>query len=96
MNYIKKASFVTSLICILAVSMHAQGSQKSTSRMSGSQLIENFQGEPGIPIFDVIDKDGEITSLVSKANIESSGVQLSSTQVRGVLRYMPGGSCAAT
>lgn len=45
--------------------------------------------------FDVISDQGDIKSLRSKANIKSSGLQLSSTKVRGIIRRMPGGSCAA-
>jgi hypothetical protein len=45
---------------------------------------------------DVIDKDGNIATLVSKANIRSSGMQAASTKGRGVLKQMPAPGCVPT
>lgn len=38
---------------------------------------------------DVIDENGDIATIVTKANIHSTGVQASSTEVRGVVKQIP-------
>ncbi len=42
---------------------------------------------------NLIDQNGSIDTLVAKANISSSGVQVASTKVRGVLKIMPRAQC---
>ncbi|WP_409523005.1 hypothetical protein [Nitrincola sp. MINF-07-Sa-05] len=42
---------------------------------------------------DLIDENGSIETLVTKANISSSGIQISSTKVRGILKKMPRAQC---
>lgn len=44
---------------------------------------------------DLIDSDGNVEGLFAKANIRSSGVQVASTKVRGVLKRLPGAHCVA-
>jgi len=45
---------------------------------------------------DLIDENGSIQSLIAKANISSSGVQIASTKVRGILKKMPRAQCVTT
>lgn len=45
---------------------------------------------------DLIDKNGDIATLVTKANIGSSGMQAASTKVRGVLKQLPAPGCVPT
>lgn len=44
---------------------------------------------------DLIDENGSIDNIVAKANISSSGVQVASTKVRGILKIMPRAQCIA-